>query len=224
MLEILEAANDYNKGLRKSNNRFMFTERDFEEYSQQLNINDRGMMGILRIDAIGVNLPIFHGTGEDVLALGVGHLEGSSLPVGGLGTHTVITGHNGLPSSILLTNLDRMTIGDVFAINVLGELLFYQVDQTTVIEPYDYSYMQLYHDKDYVTLMTCTPYGINSHRLLVRGERIENEEIAETHAAAPEEKAGDDYWTVIAIAAIGLLFVIVAFAAKRSQKKRSRQR
>jgi sortase A len=133
-------------------------------------------MGTLEIPAIAVNIPIYHGTEENVLQVGAGHLEGSSLPVGGLGTHAVLTGHRGLPSSTLLTDLDRLEIGDVFYIQILGETLAYMIDQMRVVLPEDYSEMNIVADQDFCTLLTCTPYGINSHRLLARGSRTEYSE------------------------------------------------
>jgi sortase A len=131
------------------------------------------MIGYLKIDRIGVELPIYHGTSDDVLNRGVGHLEGSSLPVGGENTHSVMSAHRGLPSSKLFTDLDRVEKGDIFQIVVLDQVLTYQVDFIKVIEPTDISDLQIIEGGDYCTLFTCTPYGINTHRLLVRGVRIE---------------------------------------------------
>ena len=142
-------------------------------YYDTLSITDNDMIGYLKIDRIGVELPIYHGTSEAVLNKGVGHLEGSSLPVGGENTHCVMSAHRGLPSSKLFTDLDRMEPGDTFQIIVLDQVLTYQVDLVKVIEPTDLSNLQVIEGGDYCTLFTCTPYGINTHRLLVRGARIE---------------------------------------------------
>jgi sortase A len=178
ILEMLEAARAYNETLRGTPNRFLFTEEERLVYNGLLNVAGRGVIGTLDIDLIGVMLPIYHGTSEGVLQVGIGHYEGSSLPVGGEGTHAVVTGHRGLPSSTLLTNLDRMVIGDTFVVRVLNEVLAYQVDQILVVQPDDLSALGIVPGMDYCTLITCTPYGINSHRLLVRGVRVEDAEAA----------------------------------------------
>ena len=132
------------------------------------------MMGYISIDKIKVELPIYHGTSEQVLSVAVGHLEGSSFPVGGLGTHSVLSAHRGLPSSKLFTDLNKLEIGDTFTVTILDRLITYEVDQIEIVEPTDIKKLEIDPEKDYITLMTCTPYGINTHRLLVRGTRIEN--------------------------------------------------
>ena len=149
------------------------TKREDSPYESLLNIDDNGVMASIRIPAIGVNLPIYHGTSEAVLQVAVGHYEGSSLPIGGDSTHAILTGHRGLPSARLFTDLDRLEEGDVFYIKVLGEILEYQVDQIQTVLPSELDSLSITPGEDYVTLVTCTPYGINSHRLLVRGTRIE---------------------------------------------------
>lgn len=143
-------------------------------YSELINVNNTGMMGYISINKIKVEIPIYHTTDKDVLNVAVGHLEGSSLPVGGKGSHSVLSAHRGLPSAKLFTDLNKIEIGDVFEITVLDKKLTYQVDQIRVVEPNDVTELRIKENEDYVTLMTCTPYGINSHRLLVRGTRIEN--------------------------------------------------
>ena len=142
-------------------------------YFDALSVTENAMIGYLKIDRIGVELPIYHTTSDDVLNKGVGHLQGSSLPVGGVNTHSVLSAHRGLPSSKLFTDLDRMELGDTFQIVVLDQVLTYQVDFIKVIEPTDVADLQIIDGGDYCTLFTCTPYGINTHRLLVRGIRIE---------------------------------------------------
>lgn len=156
-------------------------------YVDLLNITGDGAMGSLEIPAIGVDLVIYHGTDEEVLQKGVGHLQGSSLPIGGTGTHSVLSAHTGLSSKKLFTDLDQLEEGDVFYIHVLNEDLAYQVDQIKVVLPSDTEDLQINAEEDYVTLITCTPYGINSHRLLVRGTRVPYDE-----AKASEERAGKD--------------------------------
>jgi sortase A len=169
---IFENAHAYNKALYETD----FPLSDYKQvpgYYDTLSITDNDMIGYLKIDRIGVELPIYHGTSDKVLSKGVGHLEGSSLPVGGENTHCVMSAHCGLPSSKLFTDLDRMEKGDTFQIVVLDQVLTYQVDFIKVIEPTDISDLQIIEGGDYCTLFTCTPYGINTHRLLVRGIRIE---------------------------------------------------
>lgn len=172
---LFEAAYDYNKNLLQIKNPLL-NHNEVPGYYEALSVSDDGMIGYLQIDRIGVELPIYHGTSETVLSRGVGHLEGSSLPVGGESTHSVLSAHRGLPSSKLFTDLDRVEIGDIFKITVLDQVLTYQVDFIKVIVPTDVADLQIVEGEDYCTLFTCTPYGINTHRLLVRGVRIETVE------------------------------------------------
>ena len=169
---IFQAAYDYNEALRTVE----FPLRDYEEipgYYDSLKIEGTSIIGYVKIDKIGVELPVYHGTSDTVLNRGVGHLEGSSLPVGGESTHSVMSAHRGLPSAKLFTDLDRLEPGDTFQITVLDQVLTYQVDQIKVITPKEIADLQIVEGKDYCTLFTCTPYGVNTHRLLVRGIRIE---------------------------------------------------
>ena len=145
-----------------------------EAYEKLLNVTGDGMMGYLDIPKINVHLAIYHGTGNDVLQDGVGHLEGTSLPIGGTGTHAVLAGHRGLPSARLFTDLDQIETGDIFSLRILDEELTYEVDQINVVEPYETEDLAIDPQQDYVTLVTCTPYGVNTQRLLIRGYRIEN--------------------------------------------------
>ena len=169
---IFEEAYAYNKALYETGYPFMEYEK-VPGYHEALSVTENEMIGYLKIDRIGVELPIYHTTSDDVLNKGVGHLQGSSLPVGGVNTHSVLSAHRGLPSSKLFTDLDRMELGDTFQIVVLDQVLTYQVDFIKVIEPTDVADLQIIDGGDYCTLFTCTPYGINTHRLLVRGIRIE---------------------------------------------------
>ena len=169
---IFQAAYDYNDALREVE----FPLRDFEQvpgYYEALKIEGTSIIGYVKIEKIGVELPVYHGTSEQVLNRGVGHLEGTSLPVGGESTHCVMSAHRGLPSAKLFTDLDRLEMGDTFQITVLDQVLTYLVDQVKVITPREIDDLQIVEGKDYCTLFTCTPYGINTHRLLVRGIRIE---------------------------------------------------
>ena len=169
---IFENAHNYNKALYETEYPLM-DYINVPGYYDALRITDNDMIGYLKIERIGVELPIYHGTSDDVLNKGVGHLEGSSLPVGGENTHSVMSAHRGLPSSKLFTDLDRLEKGDTFQIVVLNQVLTYQVDQIKVITPTAIEDLQIVEGGDYCTLFTCTPYGINTHRLLVRGVRIE---------------------------------------------------
>ena len=169
---VFEEAYVYNDMLYNTKNP-MLNHKNVPGYYEALNVTDNGMIGYVKIDRIGVELPIYHGTSEQVLSKGVGHLEGTSLPVGGENTHSVMSAHRGLPSAKLFTDLDRIEKGDTFQIIILDQVLTYQVDLIKVIEPTDISDLRIIEGGDYCTLFTCTPYGINTHRLLVRGVRIE---------------------------------------------------
>lgn len=172
--ELLAAAHSYNESLHTRTNDFYLTDEQQAAYDTLLNIGQTGIMGYIEIPVIKLSLPIYHGTSDSVLQIAVGHLDWTSLPVGGTGTHCVLSGHRGLPSAKLFTNLDQMKTGDTFVIRVLDEVLTYEVDQILIVEPNDTSALTIEAGKDLCTLVTCTPYGINSHRLLVRGHRVEN--------------------------------------------------
>ena len=169
---IFQAAYDYNEALYAVEYPLL-NYKEVPGYYEALKIEGTSIIGYVKIDKIGVELPIYHGTSDEVLNIGVGHLEGSSLPVGGESTHSVMSAHRGLPSAKLFTDLDRLEPGDTFQITVLDQVLTYQVDQVKVITPKEIADLQIVEGKDYCTLFTCTPYGINTHRLLVRGIRIE---------------------------------------------------
>ncbi len=169
---ILAGAREYNEKLALQESPLIYPEL-VEGYEDQLNISGNGIMGYVTIASLGIQLPIYHGTENTVLQIGAGHLEGTSLPVGGKGTHSVLSAHRGLPSARLFTELDQMEVGDIFTITVLDQVLTYQTDQILVVEPDDIQALAIDPEQDYCTLMTCTPYGVNSHRILVRGTRIE---------------------------------------------------
>jgi len=177
--QILLEARAYNDTLRKTDgNRWVMDDREKEEYSRCLDVTGSGIMGYIEIQKINCFLPIYHGTNESVLQIAIGHVEGSSLPVGGAGTHCVLSGHRGLPSARLFTDLDKMNEGDRFVIRTMDEVLTYQVDQIRIVMPYELEDLEILDGQDLCTLVTCTPYGINTHRMLVRGHRVENEEAA----------------------------------------------
>ncbi|CDA60939.1 lPXTG-site transpeptidase (Sortase) family protein [Clostridium sp. CAG:524] len=165
---------EYNKKLSKLKEPLL-TYDTLKNYKKLLNINNDGMMGYLTIDKIKVELPIYHTVSETVLNSSVGHLEGTSLPIGGKGTHSVLSAHRGLPSAKLFTELDKLEIGDTFKITILDETHVYKVDKISIVKPNDRNELKINKDNDYITLLTCTPYGINTHRLLVRGERIKGD-------------------------------------------------
>lgn len=184
----------------------------YQDYVNTLDVGGNGVIGWVSIKNIGVELPIYHGTSEAVLNVGIGHLEGSSLPIGGEGTHSVLTGHSGLPSAKLFTDLDKMQIGDTFTVNVLDRTLTYQVDNINIVEPWQVDSLYAVDGKDYCTLMTCTPYGINSHRLLVRGTRIENGEIVTTvvsgNARVIDPRRTAPFFAVPPLLALSAIFLI----------------
>ncbi len=171
--DMLKAAKKYNDTLSNGVD-FDLTEEEYAEYESLLNIGGTGIMGYVQISAIGVNLPVYHSVDEGVLQIAVGHIPGSSLPVGGERTHCVLSGHRGLPSAKLFSDLDRMVEGDTFTLNVMDQTITYMVDQIRIVLPEETNDLAIQDGKDYCTLVTCTPYGVNTHRMLVRGRRIEN--------------------------------------------------
>lgn len=168
-----QMAYDYNTSLNQRGNNFTLSDDQRAKYEQLLNVGGNGVMGYVEVPSIDVSLPIYHGTDEGVLQVAVGHLEWTSLPVGGEGSHCVISGHRGLPSAKLFTDLDEIVAGDTFLLRILDETLTYEVDQILIVLPHEISDLTIEPGKDYCTLVTCTPYGVNSHRMLVRGHRIE---------------------------------------------------
>ena len=174
-----EAADAFNAQIAADPDALFHADR-FTSYNATLDVTGTGIMGYITIEKIGVELPIYHGTDDSVLQIAAGHLEGTSLPVGGESTHAVISAHRGLPSAKLFTNLDKLREGDIFLLRILDEVLTYEVDQILIVEPQEVEALQIVEGQDYCTLVTCTPYGINTHRLLVRGHRIDNVEEAKT--------------------------------------------
>ena len=189
------------------------------DYEEILNINGVGIMGYIDIDAIGVELPIYHGTSPDVLNVAVGHLEGSSLPIGGEGSHCVLSAHRGLPSARLFTDLDQLQEGDTFTITVLDRLLTYEIDQILIVEPDQVDALAITPGEDYCTLVTCTPYGINTHRLLVRGKRVENAR-EKAHVYVPADMVQIDPLVVTPAVAAPMLAILLVFLLVRYRKRR----
>lgn len=176
--ELISAAREYNETLVTRTNYYLLSEEQKKQYEELLNVSGVGAMGYIEIPSIGCTLPVYHGTSDAVLQIAVGHLEWSSLPVGGESSHCVLSGHRGLPSAKLFTDLDKMMVGDTFMLRILDEILTYEVDQILIVEPHVTENLLIEPGKDYCTLVTCTPYGINTHRLLVRGHRVANVEKA----------------------------------------------
>ncbi len=181
---MLQEAAIYNEALLLKERHWILDEEEYENYKKILDTNGTGVIGSVEIPKINVSLPVYHGTEEEVLQTSIGHIEGSSFPIGGKGNHSVLSGHRGLPSAKLFSNLDELIEGDTFMVRVLGETLVYCVDQIRIVEPHELEELEFDPDRDLCTLVTCTPYGVNSHRLLVRGYRVENEEVPKLHVSA----------------------------------------
>ena len=218
--QLWEEARAYNQALRFRSNPYYLSEEQKAQYESLLDVSGLGIMGYIEIPEIDVSLPIYHGTEESVLQIAVGHLDWSSLPVGGESTHCVLSGHRGLPSAKLFTNLDKLREGDTFLLRILDEVLTYEVDQILIVEPQETAALQIEEGKDYCTLVTCTPYGINTHRLLVRGHRIENMEEAKTIRVTADAIQIEPLLVapVVAIPML-LLLLILLLLPKRPQKK-----
>ena len=218
-----DAADAYNRQLNTTPNAFYKPDL-VSGYAQTLDISGTGIMGYITIPKISVELPIYHGTDEGVLQVAAGHLEGSSLPVGGAGTHAVISAHRGLPSAKLFTNLDELEVGDRFTITVLNRVLTYEVDQISIVLPTEIDQLLPTEGMDYVTLMTCTPYGINTHRLLVRGKRVETME-SQKHIRVAADAFRIEPIIVAPILAIPMLLAaLVGVLVAPHLRKRSKRR
>ena len=219
--QLLQQARAYNRTLLDRENRFVLSDAEAAQYEGLLDVTGTGIMGYVEIPSLDCMLPIYHGTDEAVLQIAVGHIAGSSLPVGGEGTHCVISGHRGLPSAKLFTNLDQLAEGDVFRLHVLDEILSYEVDQILTVEPHDVAALEIDPEQDLCTLVTCTPYGINSHRLLVRGHRIETVE-----ERAPVRVSSDAAYlnrnAVALCLAAPVLVVLLLVAILKQPRKRSK--
>lgn len=214
-----EAANEYNAAIAALGSATAISLPDLiEGYDETLDISGTGIMGYITIEKINVQLPIYHGTSTGVLQIAAGHLEGSSLPVGGESTHCVISAHRGLPSAKLFTDLDQLEVGDLFTITVLDQVLTYEVDQITIVEPDQIEALYIEEGKDYCTLMTCTPYGINSHRLLVRGVRTESAEKALIYVTS--EAYQIDTIIVASAAAVPMLLALLIVLLVSTRRKR----
>ena len=217
--QLLEDAQAYNAGLsqlEKAN--WLLSEEELAYYGSVLDVSGTGVMCSLEIPKIKVSLPIYHGVDEGVLQIAVGHIPGSSLPVGGESTHCVLSGHRGLPSARLFTDLDKLVVGDTFLINVLDEVLIYEVDQILIVEPYDLSSLEIFPGEDLVTLVTCTPYGINTHRLLVRGHRVETVRQAKA-IRVPADAVQIDPTLVAPVVAAPMLLILLLILLLTSKRR-----
>lgn len=214
------AAEDYNTRLYAQRHPLLSYE-DVEGYTDALDITDTGLMGYISIPSINVELPIYHGTSEGVLSRAVGHLEGSTLPIGGENTHSVLSAHRGLPSAKLFTDMDRVVEGDIFQISVLDRVMTYQVDRILIVDPDEIEALEIVEGEDYCTLVTCTPYGINTHRLLVRGTRVENPEEQKVIIVTPDAVQIEPLM-VAPLLAIPILLVLLIMLLVQPKKKKNK--
>ena len=221
--ELFERAREYNESLVETGPNWMIDGEELAAYNRLLDVTGTGMLGYIDIPKIDVSLPIYHGTSDAVLKLGVGHLAGTSLPIGGVGTHASMSGHRGLPSARLFTDLNLLRVGDLFTVTVLNKVCTYEVDQIRIVLPTYLADLDIDPDKDYVTLITCTPYGVNSHRLLVRGHRVGDLEgdlvvLAEAIRIKPVGVA------IILLIPVIVIIVIWTFVLDSSQMRHHKER
>ena len=215
--KMLKEAREYNKELLYKNNRYHLNQEEKNRYNSILDVTDTGIMGYMEIPKLNIYIPIYHGVDEGTLQIAAGHIPGSSLPVGGESTHSLISGHTGLPSAKLLTDMDQLKEGDIFLIYVLDEVLAYKVNQIKTVLPSEVDSLDIEQGKDYVTLVTCTPYGVNSHRLLVQGERTEyngprqdiNDVIRKTNMKLI---------VILVVGVTGVVCLVLAYLMKRRRR------
>ena len=221
---MLKAARKYNKSLLKKSDHWKLSKKDKKKYESLLDVSGTGIMGYIELPKIDCSLPVYHGTDEGALQIAIGHLEGSSLPVGGKSTHSVLSGHRGLPSARLFTDLDQMEEGDIFILNVLGRKLAYEVDQIKVVLPEEMSDLEVIEGQDLCTLVTCTPYGINTHRLLVRGHRTKYVEEKVEEQKVQTKKVDIRLVAAGVAGALVLIIIIIVVVVKRRRRRRDQQR
>lgn len=218
--EIWDAVDAYNKSILERSNPYLVSEEKLTEYNSLLNLSGDGVMGYIEIPAIGCSLPIYHGVEEKVLQKAIGHLDWTSLPAGGENTHCVVSGHRGLPSAKLFTNLDVLVEGDLFMLRILDEILTYEVDRILIVEPHESEALRIVEGEDYCTLVTCTPYGVNTHRLLVRGHRVENTASSKTVRITADAIQIEPIIVAPVVATPMLLVLIIAVALPGGKKKK----
>ena len=217
---ILNQAREYNSTVADKGIKFRLSDDELKKYESVLNITDSGIMGYVEIPKINCKLPIYHGIDDSILQVAIGHIAGTSLPVGGESSHCVISGHRGLPSARLFTDIDKLNQGDTFAIHVLDETLYYEVDQIRIVKPEQTENIRITKGEDYCTLVTCTPYGVNSHRLLVRGHRLQNQKDSSVRVTADAIQ----YEPIIIVPFIALpilIVLIIIFIIRGRRRKRS---
>ena len=224
---LFEDAQEYNRKLAQLNYPIMYYD-EIEGYNDLLNITGNGVMGYVEIPRIDVRLPIYHGTSEGVLQIAAGHMEGTSLPTGGESTHCALSAHRGLPSARLFTDLDKLEVGDTFVLNVIDRVLTYEIDQILIVEPTNVEPLYVTEGEDYCTLVTCTPYGINSHRMLVRGTRTDNavqdKAIRVTADAMQIEPVLVAPFVAAPILLLMLLMLLIPNPKKRKNRKKKRRK
>lgn len=217
---LVDSARDYNNALLDRFNSYLLEGNLEQRYYEELNFSGDGVMGYVQIDKINVMLPVYHGTREEILQVAIGHIEWSSLPVGGESTHCVISGHRGLPSARLFTDLDKMAVGDTFVFHVLNQVITYQVDQIKIVEPHVTEDLMIVEGEDYCTLVTCTPYGVNSHRMLVRGRRIENLADQKVNMVTADALLIDPLLVAPFVAMPMLLALLIALFVPKKKKRK----
>ena len=219
------SAEEYNRMVQQHGNNWSPSDEWVAAYMEELSIDEKGIMGYIQIPKIDVKIPVYHTTNEKVLQRGIGHMSGTSLPIGGEGTHAILSGHRGLPTARLFTDLDKLVVGDKFLLNILDRTLTYEVDQIRIVEPDDFSDLTIQEDKDLCTLFTCTPYGINTHRLLVRGHRIEtaNGSVNVPSDAMQYEPVLIAPFFASPVLLLGLIWLMVTTSSRR-RLRRSREK
>ncbi len=215
---VFEEADRYNRELAALENPIL-NHREVEGYQDILNLSGIGMMGYVTVPKISQELPVYHGTSDAVLSVAAGHFEGTSLPIGGDSTHSVVSAHRGLPTAVLFTHLDRMEVGDTFYFTILDRTITYEVDQIRIVEPHDTSLIQIEDGKDYCTLLTCTPYGINTQRLLVRGHQVDASQKKKIYIS--NEAYRIDPLIVMPVVALPIIFVLLIYVMFAPVKKES---
>ena len=218
--ELWSAAWAYNRSLMDRPNDYLLSEEQQVDYQNLLNVTSNGIMGYIEIPKIDITYPVYHGTGEAVLQIAIGHLEWSSLPVGGKSSHCVVSGHRGLPSARLFTDLDQIEVGDTFLMRVLDEVLTYEVDQIKIVEPHVTEDLLIVEGKDLCTLVTCTPYGINSHRMLIRGHRVATEEVRSVRRVTADAVQIEPVIVAPLVAAPMLLILLIGLLLPKPKKRK----
>ena len=224
--KLRQQAQAYNEGIKERVNVFRPDEAELEAYQAALNVDGNGVMGYVVIPKIKCSMPIYHGTEDSTLQVAIGHMEWTSLPVGGESSHCVISGHSGLPSARLFTDIEKLTLGDSFYLRVLDEELYYQVDQILVVLPEQTDALRIVEGEDYCTLVTCTPYGVNSHRLLVRGHRVDGpdteapvQQSSPASAQSPAEDSAPRLWAIGIITAAAMIETMIMIFSRKTRKK-----